>query len=148
MLLLFGAVVFFGAPYLPTMSPQVQAAFALLRLKPGQTVLELGCGDGKVLLAAAREGYKAIGFEINPVLVLVALWKTRKYRSMVTVRWANFWRTPWPPADGVFVFLLDKYMQRLDERMKVYKKPLVSVAFTVPGKAVAAEKNAVFLYRY
>jgi SAM-dependent methyltransferase len=72
----FAAVIFFGAPYLPTLRPQIQAAFALLELKPGQTLLELGCGDGKVLVAAAEAGYKAVGIELNPILALVAWART------------------------------------------------------------------------
>jgi hypothetical protein len=46
MLICFGGVLLFGAPYLPTLKPQVHAALELANLKPGQTLLELGCGDG------------------------------------------------------------------------------------------------------
>lgn len=146
--LLFAFVVFYGAPYLPTLRQQIDTAFQLLDLKPGQTLLELGSGDGKVLLAAAQAGYYAVGIELNPILVLVSLWRTRKYRKQVRVVWGNFWRVPWPKADAVFVFLLDRYMSKLDERMKLYRKPLASIAFKVPNKAFAKEKVGVFIYMY
>ena len=42
----FGFVVFVGPPYLPTLDKQVRTALDLLDLKKGQTLLELGCGDG------------------------------------------------------------------------------------------------------
>ena len=144
----FAAVIFFGAPYLPTLRPQIQAAFALLELKPGQTLLELGCGDGKVLVAAAEAGYKAVGIELNPILALVAWARTRKYKGAVRVLWGNYWRMSWPKADGVFVFLLDSYMSKLDTRMRLYKKPLASVTFRIPNRTVDAEKAGVFLYEY
>jgi len=148
LILIFAFVVFYGAPYLPTLKPQVQTAFELLDLKPGQTLLELGSGDGKVLLAAARAGYNAVGIELNPVLVLVSLWRTKKYRKQVRVVWGNFWKETWPKSDAVFVFLLDRFMPKLDERMKTYGGPLASIAFTVPRKRASVEKNGVFLYRY
>lgn len=144
----FAAVVLFGAPYLPTLRPQIVAAFELLALKPGQTLFELGCGDGKVLIAAAEAGYKAIGIELNPLLVIVARLRTHKYRANVQVRWGNYWRMSWPEADGVFVFLLDRFMPKLDERMQQYKKPLASVTFKIPGKKIAKEYDGVFLYLY
>ena len=63
--LLFGFVVIFGAPYLPTLSRQTEDALELLDLKTGQTLLELGSGDGRVLLAAAKRNLKAVGYEIK-----------------------------------------------------------------------------------
>ena len=148
LVLAFGLVLFVGAPYLPTLRPQVETAFELLALRPGQTVLELGCGDGKVLLAAAQAGYKAVGIELNPILAFISWLRTVRYRKQVRVVWGNYWRMRWPEADGVFVFLLDSFMPKLDTHMQQYKKPLVSVAFQVPGRRADAEKNGVFLYNY
>ena len=67
-LLCFSGVLLVGAPYLPTLTPQVAAALELAALRPGETLLELGCGDGKVLIAAAQQGYRAVGYELNPIL--------------------------------------------------------------------------------
>lgn len=61
---------------------------------------------------------------------------------------ANFWATRWPQADGVYVFLLDRFMSRLDERMQQVRKPLVSIAFQVPGRSATDERSGVFLYDY
>ncbi len=145
---LFAAVLFVGAPYLPTLRSQAETAFDLLGLEEGQTLLELGCGDGKVLVLAAQQGYKAVGIELNPILFVVSWLRTFRYRENVRVVWGDFWRVPWPEADGVFVFLLDPFMPKLDGRMQTYKRPLASVAFKVPGKMPARQKNGVFLYKY
>ena len=145
---LFAMAVFFGAPYLPTLRPQAQAAFDLLDLQQGQTILELGSGDGKVLLLAAQAGYKAIGIEINPLLVLISIWRLRRYRAQVRIVWGNFWWKQWPDADGVFVFLLDRFMPKLDQKMSAYLRPLASVTFRVPNRIPDAEKNGVFYYDY
>jgi SAM-dependent methyltransferase len=144
----FGGVLLVGAPYLPTLHKQIETALDLLDLKPGQTLLELGCGDGKVLLAAARRGLNVVGIELNPFLVLAARLKTWRYRRQVRVLWGDFWRVSWPACDAVFTFLLDRFMLKLDTKMRSVKKPLVSFAFRIPNRSPDAEKAGVYLYRY
>jgi 16S rRNA A1518/A1519 N6-dimethyltransferase RsmA/KsgA/DIM1 with predicted DNA glycosylase/AP lyase activity len=85
LIICFGGVLFFGAPYLPTLRQQVKAALELADLKPGDTLLELGCGDGKVVLAAAKQGINVIGYELNPILALVAWSRTRRYSKNVKI---------------------------------------------------------------
>ena len=150
-LLCFAFVLLFGAPYVPTLKPQVRAALELANLKPGETLLELGCGDGKVLLAAAHVGVHAVGYELNPILALIAWVRTRRFRREVRVVWGNFWRKDWPEAEGIFTFLLPKYMDKLDKKiMQAKHKPvkLVSFAFTIPNREAVAERAGVHLYEY
>lgn len=150
-ILLFGFVVLFGAPYLPVLKPQLKIALDLVDLKKGDHLLELGCGDGRVLIAAAERGLRVTGYELNPILALIAWARTRKYRGKVTVIWGNFWNATLPPAQGIFTFLLPKYMDKLDKKIiQESSKPvkLVSFAFKIEGKAIAAEQSAVYLYRY
>jgi SAM-dependent methyltransferase len=147
----FGGVLLFGAPYLPTLQPQLQVALKLTKLQQGQTLLELGCGDGKVLIAAARQGLNVVGYELNPFLALVAWLRTRRYRKQVKVIWGDFWRYDWPPADAIFVFLLPKYMKKLDGKIERYNhKPikLVSFAFEIKGKKSQISKDGIFAYDY
>lgn len=151
----FGGVLLVGAPYLPTLRPQIAAALKLADLQPGQTLLELGCGDGVVVLAAARQGFTVVGYELNPLLVLVARLRCWRYRKTVKIIWGDFWRAQWPSADAIFVFLLPKYMKKLDTKVMQYKQEsvdaalhVVSFAFEIPGKAVDQKAGGVFLYKY
>lgn len=148
LLLAFGGVILRGAPYVPTLDAQAKTALELLDLKPGQTLLELGSGDGKVLVAAARAGLNVVGIELNPFLVVISWLRTRRYRKQVRIIWGDFWRVRWPACDGVFSFLLGRFMPRLDTRMRAVGKPLASFAFQIPGREADAEKSGVYLYRY
>jgi hypothetical protein len=150
-LICFCGVLLVGAPYVPTLSPQVTAALELADLHADQTLLELGCGDGKVVIAAARQGIQVVGYELNPILALVAWLRTRRYRSRVKIVWGDFWRSPWPPAEAIFVFLLPRYMSKLDKKCAQYRyRPikLVSFAFKIPNKKPMRQKAGLYLYSY
>lgn len=149
--LLFGFVVFFGAPFLPTLKSKNEDIFELLDLKAGQTLLELGSGDGRILRAAAEHGIHAIGYELNPMLVLWSRLKNWKYRKFITVHWGNYWRVELPRTEAIYVFLLDKYMKKLDKKITQEEQgevKLVSFAFKIPGRKIDKELNGLFLYIY
>ena len=151
LILIFGSVILFGAPFLPTLKKQIDPIFELLDLNEGQTLIELGSGDGRILYEAGRRGLYAIGFELNPLLVLYSIIKTWRYRGKVKIVWGNYWQQKWPKTDGIFVFLLDKYMQKLNNKIiQEYKQPvkLVSFAFKIPNRDIDDQRSGIFLYRY
>jgi SAM-dependent methyltransferase len=151
LIICFSGVLLFGAPYLPTLKPQVDASFKLANLEPGDVLLELGCGDGRVLIAAAKLGAKSIGYELNPIMAFVAWLRTRRYRKQVKIVCGNFWQLKWPEADVIFVFLLDRYMHKLDTKCTQYPyKPvkLISFAFKIPSRKADKQNKGVYLYEF
>ena len=149
---IFVFVILFGAPYVPTLKNQRQNALKLLDLKPGQKFYELGSGDGTMLIEAAQRGWAAVGYELNPILVIISRVRARRYKGRVRVVWGNFWKADISDADGIFVFQLDRLMERLDSKIKREtagrKLKLASNAFRVPGKKPTGKSGSVFLYRY
>ena len=151
LILIFGFVILFGAPFLPTLIKQIDPIFELLDLQEGQTLIELGSGDGRILYEAGKRGLNAIGFELNPILVVYSMVKTWRYRKKVKIIWGNYWKEKWPETDGIFVFLLDRYMQKLNNKIvQEYKNPvkLVSFAFKIPDREIDGRKKGIFLYKY
>lgn len=147
----FTFVIIFGAPFLPTLKKRVPDIVKLINLKKGQTLLELGSGDGRVLKAAAVDGLNAVGYELNPLLVIYSKIITFRYRKNIKIIWGNYWHQDWPDTDGIFVFLLQPYMQKLDEEIQKrynHKIKLVSFAFTIPDKKPIKEINGMYLYEY
>lgn len=149
--LLFGFVLLYGAPYLPTLKKSTTEALDLLDLKPGQTLLELGSGDGRVLRAAAKRGIYSVGYELNPLLVIwstILCWSQRKYIKII---WGNFWNQKLQQSDGIYVFLLDRYMKKLDTKItqEISKKVrVVSFGFEIPGKKPIKKLKGLHVYEY
>ena len=152
MALAYGFVILFGAPFLPTMKKQRKDALDLLDLKPGQVFVDLGSGDGRLLVLAAQRGLKVVGYEINPFLWLYSWLRTRRYGRQVKIKLQSFWRADLSAVDGVFVFLITNHMERLDRLLagRGGKKDLkvVSHAFRIPGQKSAQKLGALFLYIY
>ena len=147
----FTFVILFGAPFLPTLKARTNEALDLLDLQPGQTLLELGSGDGRILRAAAERGIYSIGYELNPFLVWWSMARNLKYRRFITVRWANYWRHPLPLTDGIYVFLLKPFMEKLHTKItQEITRPVkvVSFGFEIPGKKPRRQRHGLFLYEY
>lgn len=148
----FGVVIFVGAPYLPTLKAQQEKALALLDLKKDETLLELGCGDGRVLLAAAKQGLRGVGYELNPLLFVVAKIVTWRYRNQIRIHFGNYWHLSWPACEGIYVFLLDKYMPKLSEKISQEyngkRIKVVSLAFAFPGHKPLKTDTSLYLYNF
>lgn len=147
----FGFVILYGAPYLPTHSKTTTEALDLLNLKPGQKLLELGSGDGRILREAAKRGIYSVGYELNPLLVAWSRCINYKYRKFITVTWGNYWQHKLQPSDGIYVFLLEKYMSKLNKKIEqetTQNVKLVSYAFTIKDRQPTKAKNGLFLYEY
>lgn len=98
----FGFVVLFGAPYVPSLRHEVRRAFKdLYPLSSKDVLVDLGSGDGVVLLEAARRGAKAYGYELNPILVLVSKLRLGR-RAKVTL--GNMWNAKLP-SDTTIVYM-------------------------------------------
>jgi SAM-dependent methyltransferase len=151
-LLLICFVVFFGPPYLPTMARNMETALDLLELKAGETMLDLGSGDGRVLLAAARRGVNVVGVELSPLLFAWSWLCTRRYRNQVRIIWGNYFAVTWPQADAIFTFMIPRQMSKLDSCIEQWRQDrsvrLASFAFAIPTKTPTKTRDGVFLYRY
>lgn len=147
----FGIAAVTGAPYVPAFTKDVEQLLKNLGKGNGKLLVDLGCGDGKVLIMAANMGYQAIGYEINPILWLIAKWRTRKQRQQISVRFGNFWSKDLSNADVVFVFLIDRYMKKLEVKLKRELKKsavVVSYVFRLPRKKPYQTTKNAAIYRF
>ena len=147
----FGLGAIFGAPYLPILGRDAEALLDLADLEPGQSIIDLGSGDGALLLAAAKRGIRGIGYEINPLLYGYSRLRLWRYRELIKIHLADFWRADWPESDAIYVFLIGHYMAKLDRYLsRKIKRPtrVISYVFVIPGKDPVSQTNNSYCYLY
>lgn len=147
---LFLGTVLFGAPFVPTKAGQVQQAIDLLDLESGQTLLELGAGDGRLLKAAAHRGWRAIGYEINPLLWMLAKIRTWPERHLVSVRFGNYKLLKWPAdVHGIYLFGSHREAKFMARRLADIKRPVtvISYGFALPDSYAGQSEGAFYVYR-
>lgn len=146
----FGIGAILGAPYLPIRKADTEAALDLAGVKAGQTIIDLGSGDGRLLLAAAKRGATAIGYEINPILYTWSLIVCWRQRRRITIHLGDYWRVRLPVADVIYVFLITRYMPKLDTKLSIelhQPTTVVSYVFELPRKPIKKSDNT-YVYRY
>jgi len=145
----------YGLPWVPTRYQRIRKALDLAQLRPGEVLYDLGAGDGRVLIMAARE-FKAhaTGIEISTGLCLVAWLRTlfNHVNGQVTIKQGNFYKTDLKDADVVFAYMTSSQAPRLRPRLECQLKPgarVVTVSFDMEGWQPDAvdDQNLIFLYR-
>lgn len=122
-LVLFFAVVglgaFFGAPYVPSLRKDAKRMFdSLYALSPQDVVIDFGSGDGLILREVSRRGARAIGYEVNPLLILISRLLSRKDPN-VTIHAANFWLVKFPQETTlVYAFSVTRDGKRLVRKLQ------------------------------
>lgn len=143
--------IFRGAAPIPSRRATVMRMLTLAGLKPGEILLDLGSGDGRILFAASTHGARAIGIEINPLLCWYSRFAAYVLRKgNITVRCSNFWDADLSEIDVLTVYLVPKFMARLKEKvqreMKVGARVVVAV-YPFPEWVPEATDKNVFLYK-
>ena len=98
---------FSGAPFVPSGRKHVRNMLELASLRPGDRLIDIGSGDGRIVLMAGKHGVEATGIEINPFLVwwsrLKALFFPKRKVRIVS---GNLWHKHLGEYDVVTLFFI------------------------------------------
>lgn len=141
-----------GAIYFPTTPENVTAILAILRVRPGEKVADLGSGDGRILMALAKAGAEAHGYETNPILVYTSRKKIKKagLTGKAFVHYKSFWGADFAQFDALVVYGFPNFFEKLATKISKEMHPgsrIASNLFEFPGW-MAAEKTAEKVYLY
>src|SRR5258708_23648145 len=148
------------APYLPSPQAVVERMLDEARLKPGETVYDLGSGDGRVVITAAQKYHvNAVGVEISEILCKSTIRKVNALglSSQVKIVHDNALKVDLSGADVVTLYLLTSSNARLKPNLQKYLKPaarVVSLNFGIPGwkpasvETVHADRQTHTIYVY
>jgi outer membrane protein assembly factor BamB len=124
--------------FVPTPQDVVERMVALARLKQEEVVYDLGCGDGRIVVTAARvHGCRAVGYDIDPDCVRMAQENVRLHGvdRLVTIERKDIFTVDLHEADAVMLYLSPELNERLLPQLAQLKpgSRIVSHAFTIPG---------------
>jgi SAM-dependent methyltransferase len=124
-------------PFVTTPHDVVERMLDLAEVRKGEKVYDLGCGDGRIVIAAARRGARGVGVEINPEVVekARAAADSTGVADRVTIRRADFFTIDLRDADVVTLFLLPTLNVRLIPQLERLKPGarIVSHEFSMKG---------------
>ncbi len=125
---------------------------AIADVGPDDLVYDLGCGDGRIIVSAARRyGARAVGIEIDPFRYLwcQVLIAVLGLRGRVKVIFGDFFNQDLSDADVVTCYLLQVTNEKLEAKLKEDLRPgtrVVSNYFTFPGLVKVRESGDARLY--
>jgi SAM-dependent methyltransferase len=113
-------------PYVPTTDEAVNAMLKLADVKPSDIVYDLGCGDGRIVIAAAKEyGAHSVGIDINPQRIQEAKENAKKagVESLVRFEENDLFDADIHEASVVTLFLLSSVNLKLRPKLLKDLKP-------------------------
>lgn len=121
-----------AAPWFPTWSRDIERFLILADIKPGEKFYDLGCGDGKLVFAAAQAGADAVGYEISLLPYLIAKAKSFRIKNS-KIEFKDLWKKNLSDADIVYLFLTPKVNPKAKEKLQSeLKKGSRIIAYTWP----------------
>ena len=99
--------------WVPTPDEVVDKMLDLVQLQPGDRSIDLGSGDGKLVIAAARRGATAKGIEFNPDMVALSQRLAQKANVKVELVQGDIFVSDFSNADVVTLYLLPDLNVRL-----------------------------------
>ena len=140
-----------GSPYAPTKSSRMAVIFTFAEAQSGDLLVDLGSGNGNVLIAAAERGIRARGVDINPFWVWYARWRIRRrgLGHLATVVRGDMFAHPVADASIVFLFLVPLAMAILSERLRREARPgtrIIANRFPLPGWTAQKEQDMIMVY--
>jgi spermidine synthase len=152
---LFMVTMLHGPVFVVSADDKLETMLKLPKLTKKSRVIDLGAGDGKVLIELVKkyDVRQAVGVEINPLLV----WRSRKnikragLTNKIEIKRQSFWKIDFSQYDVVFLYGTTYIMQKLEEKLKKEMKSgaqFVSNYFKLPNLKPSKSKNKVYLYRF
>ena len=142
-------------PYVPSPQFVVDKMIELAGVKPGDLVFDLGSGDGRIVISAAKKGARAVGFEIDGDLVGESRANIQKagVQALAEIRNQDILTVDLSAATVVTMYLLPDVNLQLKPNLLNQLKPgsrIVSHAFNMgdwqPDKVERVEGRTIYLW--
>ena len=146
-------IIYGGGPFVPSSNKIVKQMIELAQITPGDRVADLGSGDGRMLIAAAKAGAQSVvGYEIHPGLVAISRFWARKEKlqSRVQTIKQSFWKADVHDVTVVLLYQLPDSMTKLGDKLRAELPSgarIVSHAFPITNWEPVSHIGKLFLYK-
>lgn len=146
----FLGFIFWGAIYVPSRKDRIDKIIELAEIKPGEKAVDLGSGDGRLVIALAKAGAEAYGYEIDPTLVRSSKKNIQEAGLKAFIEWGSFWQADLSQFDVVVIYGMSHVMKRLEKKLgKELRKGtrVICNSFEFPNWSCKKKENNVYLYQ-
>ncbi len=140
-----------GAIYVPTSDAAIARMLLLAKPLPGERMVDLGAGDGRIVIAFAKAGTNADGYEHDPLLAWIARRNIAKadLQERAHIYTKDLWGAELGGYDIIIVFGASHIMGRLSRKLAQEAKPqarILTHLFPLPGWEPVAHADGVYFY--
>ncbi|XP_051989654.1 ATP synthase subunit C lysine N-methyltransferase-like [Xyrauchen texanus] len=106
-------------PFVPATRAQIENVLTVLQTRSGSLV-DIGSGDGRIVIAAAKRGFKAAGFELNPWLVWYSRYKAWRegVQHSTSFYISDLWKVSFSEYTNVVIFGVPQMMEQLEVKLQ------------------------------
>ena len=146
--------IIIGAQWIPTPKDVVRKMLSFADVGPQDTLIDLGSGDGRIILLAAQEfGASAFGIEADPLRVLITRIRVRLkgLEDQVEVIWGNFFKSDFRAASVVTIYQSTEINKKLKQQLEEQLHPgarVVTYSFIFEGWEPVKVDESTKLYLY
>jgi len=138
-------------PFVPTPETVVDEMLSMAKVGPNDTVIDLGSGDGRIVIAAAKRGARAIGIDIDPERIKEANENAKENGVQDKVQFIrqNLFDADLKPATVLSMYLLPSVNMKLRPKILSDLKPgtrVVSHAFDMGDWKPDQQQEQVYLW--
>lgn len=105
------------APFIPTKTEAIRKILKIAEVKKGKKFYELGSGDGRVVIEAAKLKAQAVGIEQSLLRVLFSKYRASNLKNAKFFH-GNIFSKVYSDADIVYIYLLLKGVKKLESKLK------------------------------
>jgi cyclopropane fatty-acyl-phospholipid synthase-like methyltransferase len=139
-------------PYVPSPDEKLDTIFKLVKIKPGIKTMDLGSGDGRIVIAMAKKGALAFGIENIEKYFRRSLFNIAKENlgQNAVIYHKDFWQEDLGQYDLITIYPMITIMKDLEKKLsKELKKGtlVITNGFEIPNWKIWKQENHIYVYK-
>jgi len=127
-----------GPPFVATDDNSAMQILKTVEEHSAKRIVDLGSGNGKLVIFLATQGYKVDGIELNPLLVLRSRHAIKKagLQNRASIKWGSFWSHNVSGYDTVVLYAIKHIMPKMEKKLTTELSSgslIISNFFTFPN---------------